>query len=487
MRCAALVAVLAVVAASDRVADAALTPVGDAFQVSTATSGYCLAPRAAVRADGGFHVVWQDYDPTNAQASWDVRGRRFDGISASLGDEQTLSAFTSGFQETPSVAIGDGGQFVVAWSGAGDGDDYGTFARVFDSGGTPMTGDVPLHDATANVYERAPWVAGAGDEFLVAWVEDARVAGIRLDSSGATKTPFESAVDEPNHVALDSLPGGDFVMVWSSSQYATDNVAYGETGRVEGRFFTNDGAGGDGFQMNAGRDDPTGYGFVIDGAQSLSVAADATGNFVAGYDSYVPSYVYNVDEQVAGYNLGAKTERVVAGVSQGAGFVAADPATATTASVAMTPGGNVIVVHESDDLFARAEDCRGADISGGYVDVTGDATLGAGNASVSANENGDVVVVWEQQRPGGNGAVIAGRRFLLSEGCVLCGDADASGKVTAVDALAALRTSVGLSTCDAHRCDVDGSLAVAATDALRILAAAVETGKTTLSCAAASS
>lgn len=470
-----------------RAADAALTPVGDTFEVSTGTDDTCVAPRVSMRSDGGFHVVWQEYDPASAASSWDVRGRSFDANDVALGDEHVINGYTLGFQESPTVAVADGGEFVVAWSGVGDGDPYGAFARVHEADGTPKTDDVPLHEGTPGVYERTPSVAADGDEFVVAWVEDVRVAGVHVDVTGATKAPFENAVDEPNRVAVDDLPGGEFVVVWSSSQYASDNVAYGETGRVEGRVFAEDGTGGDGFEVNASRDDPTGYGFVVDGAQSLAVSADAAGNFVAGHDSYVPSYVYNVDEQVDGYNLGAKTERFVGGTSQGAEFVASEPATVVAVDVAVTPGGNVVMVHEGDDILARARDCHGSEISNGDVDVDGDSTLGGGNAAVAVNESGDVVVVWEQRRESGNGAAIVGRRFLLTAGCALCGDADKNGRVTAVDALAALQTSVGLGTCVLARCDTDASLAVTATDALRILGASVDSGPPALSCVAAGS
>lgn len=58
----------------------------------------------------------------------------------------------------------------------------------------------------------------------------------------------------------------------------------------------------------------------------------------------------------------------------------------------------------------------------------------------------------------------------------LCGDTDASGSVTASDALAILQTAVGLRLCELCVCDVDGSSAVTATDALIALNEAVGLG-----------
>lgn len=54
-----------------------------------------------------------------------------------------------------------------------------------------------------------------------------------------------------------------------------------------------------------------------------------------------------------------------------------------------------------------------------------------------------------------------------------CGDANADGEVTASDALAILRASVGLSPCPEWQCDYDGSGGVSSADALRVLRVAI--------------
>jgi hypothetical protein len=56
---------------------------------------------------------------------------------------------------------------------------------------------------------------------------------------------------------------------------------------------------------------------------------------------------------------------------------------------------------------------------------------------------------------------------------ILCGDANTSDTITASDALAALRTAVGLETCDFCLCDVNDTGNVSASDALAILRLAV--------------
>jgi hypothetical protein len=54
-----------------------------------------------------------------------------------------------------------------------------------------------------------------------------------------------------------------------------------------------------------------------------------------------------------------------------------------------------------------------------------------------------------------------------------CGDPSGDGKIAATDALFVLNVAVGLVACQLCVCDVDGSVAVTASDALALLAAAV--------------
>ena len=428
---------------------------------------------------------WATKSRASNANDWDVHARDFDAAGVARSDEFTVNTYTTGLQEAPTVAIANGGQLLVAWSGAGSDDQYGSFARVFEGQGVATTDEFRLHEPTPSVFEREPWVAADHDGFLVAWLEEERVAGVRLDANGTTRGGFVNAVAQPQRVAVDNLPGAEFVVVWSSSNYASDIGAGGYTGHVDGRVFNFDGTPGDGFQANGSREDPTGYGFVVDGKRKVSLSSDAAGEFAVGYDSYVPNYVYNADEQVPGYNLGAKLERVVDGVTQGSQFLANDPPTADVPDVAMTPGGNTVTVYLAAGVFALALDCHGTDISSGAVPVSATVMEGL-RPSVDVNEAGEVVFAWERPNDGRSGDTIVARRFQLTGGCALCGDADENGRVTASDALSALRTSVGSSSCTLDRCDTDRSQTVTATDALLILKAAVAGGPVVLACSAAS-
>src|SRR5262249_50554121 len=145
-------------------------------------------------------------------------------------------------------------------------------------------------------------------------------------------------------------------------------------------------------------------------------------------------------------------------------YLADHAADGRVADVAMTSGANVVAAVESDRLGIRALDCRGTVVGDELLTVSSDDASAFAAASIGVNELGDGVVVWAEQRP--TVAAIAARRFHLDNACALCGDADANGRVTAVDSLIALRTAVGADDCASDRCDVDGSQRIDSRDAL---------------------
>ena len=110
------------------------TPLGGNFQINT-TTGTVSRPHVASDASGNFVVTWTSDVPPNMQAV----ARRFDHNGAPLGDEFTVSAYTTGDQSPSGIAMSPTG-FVVTWFGEGAAGD-GVFHRMFDDAGAPSTGD----------------------------------------------------------------------------------------------------------------------------------------------------------------------------------------------------------------------------------------------------------------------------------------------------------------------------------------------------------
>jgi len=91
-------------------------------------------------------------------------------------------------------------------------------------------------------------------------------------------------------------------------------------------------------------------------------------------------------------------------------------------------------------------------------------------------EPADAQELWLQVRAGIGEVTYAWSTPLVVEpGGLICGDANHDGKLSAADALIALKTGVGSASCDLSACDANGSSTVSAADALLILKAAVGT------------
>ena len=140
---------------------------GGEFQVNVYTAGGQFFSAVAAADSGGFVVAWQSYQDGSGSG---VVGRRFDSMGAAIGGELQINAHTTGNQRKPDLAGASAGDFLVTWTdGARDGGLDGIFARRFASDGSPLTADFQVNAYTTN-YQRTPDLA-LGDDggFVVAW------------------------------------------------------------------------------------------------------------------------------------------------------------------------------------------------------------------------------------------------------------------------------------------------------------------------------
>jgi hypothetical protein len=110
--------------------------VGAETQISTTDSLDQTGPRMVALSDGGFWVVWEETDGTEAN----VVGQRLDATLEKVGGELHVNLLTAGFQGSPAIATNAGGELAVVWSsdlpdGSGD---TGIYAQRYAADGTPM-------------------------------------------------------------------------------------------------------------------------------------------------------------------------------------------------------------------------------------------------------------------------------------------------------------------------------------------------------------
>lgn len=177
-------------------------------------------PQIAVRADGGFVVVWEDMRRGNS----DIFMKRFDQQAQALGNDFMVNdSLGRIYHARPDVTCDSSGNFVVVWEDARDG-GLNVYAQLFDQSGGPNGGN------------------------------------FRVNCEGMSNS---------SSPCCDMSPGGSFVLVWSS----TDGI----TKSIYGRLFSSGGGPLDTcFKIN---DDTLSVDHL-----SPRVAVDSSGGFVVAWE-----------------------------------------------------------------------------------------------------------------------------------------------------------------------------------------------------------
>ncbi len=206
--------------------DAAANPLGGHFQVNTYTTGNQRYPSIGADPYGDFVVVWQSAGQDGS--GYGVFAQRYDSLGNTVGGEFQVNTYTTGNQAYPSVAMAGNGDFVVVWVSDGqDGDHTGIFGQLFDPSGNRIHGEFRVNTNTTS-YQQSPAVAmGPFGDFLVAWTTDAfdpsgDIAGQSFDAGGRPRgTEFTinshttGAQGFPS-VAFTGAVSGDVAVCWQS-------------------------------------------------------------------------------------------------------------------------------------------------------------------------------------------------------------------------------------------------------------------------------
>jgi hypothetical protein len=167
--------------------DQAPVPAGDAFRVSSYTTGTMSTPDVAIDGGGDFVVVWSHFGRDGSMDG--VFGRRFSSTGAARGDDFQVNTYTTGRQWRPHVASDGSGNFVVSWEKAGpDGPDE-IWARRYSSQGAALGEPFRVNADTDGVQSENAIAANAAGDFVIAWNgpaagEDRKTLARRFSASG---------------------------------------------------------------------------------------------------------------------------------------------------------------------------------------------------------------------------------------------------------------------------------------------------------------
>jgi hypothetical protein len=319
------------------------------------------------------------------------------------GPEFGVNAYVTGNQFAGSVASDAAGNFVLAWSSAGqDGSSDGVFARRFLSSGTP----VGAAEFRANVFtasnQSSPAAALRDDGNLVlVWeslTQDGSqeaVVGHRFDGGGTPQgeflvNQFTTGVQSGADAAADA--SGGFVVVWQST--GQDGAAAGVFGR---RYDAVAGPLGPEFPVNS---------YTSSTQLRARVTAAPDGRFVvvwAGAGNQDPIGVFAQRYDATGAAVGPEFR-----VNNHTDNAQLDP------DVAMDAAGNFVVVwrtsaqFDGDDIMARRYDASGVPTTAEFrVNVY--TTAAQELPVVAADARGGFVVAWAGAGQGDPGGIFARR------------------------------------------------------------------------------
>jgi len=374
-------------------------PESEDVSINTFWEGDQDNPVVASNDHGDHVIIWVTH---NAVGEGTIRGQRFNRLGQPEGNEFVVSTFSSGNQIEPDVAMDRFGNFVVTWSGVGEVDEAGVFARVFDPYGDPL-GEQFRVNQERNYIQDAPTVAmDANGDFVVVWTTFGAPEGDRnlfarrftflgepLSNEFQVNTTMLHGQDDSD-VAMDH--DGNFVVVWNS--WSQDGGGWS----IIGRRFNSSGVplGGE-FRVNQ---------HATDNQHLPQVAMDADGDFVVVWQSWLQD----------GSQYGTYARRYDrAGTPVGGEFLV-NQTTAygqRQAAVSMDDDGRFVVtwtsfgqdnqnVNEEDDgVYARIYNPDGSD----FLDLETGLVMGEfrvnateeGNqhsSAVAMDSDGDFVVAW---------------------------------------------------------------------------------------------
>ncbi len=405
-------------------ADESWKPRQGEFRVNSYTPGDQFEPRIAARPNGGFVVVWGGTQEDGPDAPDGILGngtlgvfaRLFNRAGMPIGKEFVVNQYTTGAQFRPTVAVAPNGEFVVVWTGSGDGGSgyyggYGLFARQFARDGTPLGGDFQVNTYTTNYQSLASVAMSRRGDFVVVWQSGSYNDPAPQDGSGygvfgrqfaASGTPLGDEFQVNSHTtgnqtlpSVASAADGDFTVVWQSR----DGINFGIFGQ---RFDADGQPRGAEFRVNS-------YTPFTQSHPSISAASD--GDFVVAWTG--SSGQDGSFSGVFGQRFGKHAQRRgpefrINSYTQGS---QSGPCVASTAD------GDFVVTWTSNlqdgsatGVFGQAFGAAGAR-RGPEFQVNAYTTGRQSGPCVAAYASGDFVVTWESYLQDGSFGGIFGRRF----------------------------------------------------------------------------
>ncbi|HEY0112624.1 MAG TPA: hypothetical protein VGB59_05660, partial [Allosphingosinicella sp.] len=216
-------------------------PVGTEFPVHAPTANYENMGSVASLASGGFVAVWGAFNGDR-----DIKAQMFGPSGEKIGGVLAVNVNAAGDQETARVTGLPGGGFVVSWTDLNGGENYaGVRARIFDSSGVALGGEIRVNTIT-NMDQKESYISARPEGgFVVVWTDTSGLSGdsspsavkAQLFDPLGNKLGGEILVNTTTAWSqmgptVSTLAAGGFVVTW------TDNNGYGPYSAVKAQVFS---------------------------------------------------------------------------------------------------------------------------------------------------------------------------------------------------------------------------------------------------------
>ena len=210
----------------------ALERIGGEFQVNSYYYNDQRYPVIKGLINSSFVAVWSSY--LQDGDSLGVYGQLHDGMGNRIVAEFQVNTYTVGSQKNPSVASLINGNFVVTWeSDRQDGDQYGVYGQMCDSGGNRIGGEFQVNTHNYRHQEMSSASGLINGDFVVIWQSDGQdsdgygIYAQRYDENGSR---LGSEFQVNTHIILKQrtpsvvgLANGGFVVTWESEEQDGDS------------------------------------------------------------------------------------------------------------------------------------------------------------------------------------------------------------------------------------------------------------------------
>ena len=370
----------------------------DDFQVNE-NNGGCgqWSPAVAIAPNGDFMAIWHDARNGNN----DIHAQRYCSNGTKLGSNfQVNDDSGSSGQASPAIGVDGSGNFVVVWEDGRDG-NADIFAQRYSSSGIKLGNNFRVNDDNVSTSQSSPKIGvDSNGNFVIVWRDlrngDADIFAQRYNNSGNKlgsnfRVNDDTGGDWQEDPAIGIDGSGNFVVVWKDDRTSSRGQIYAQ------RYNSSGIKQGNNFLVR----DESGSG-----KQAFpAVGLDNNGNFVVVWLDYGNYDIYAQRYNSSGIKQGSNLQVNDENGSSGFGL-----------TIGVDGGGNFVVVWQDQrngnwntDIYAQRYSSSGTKQGNNFRmnDIAGNSYQY--QPAIGMNASGNFVVVWQDDRNGGNWDVYAQR------------------------------------------------------------------------------